>query len=121
MKKIYAWEPWLFIFFGLFHLHRIWALIDRERYALFWLGVMRSRGVLYFLLMGILVALCILGIVTFVRERGNNFWWRWIYICGGSYLLFDLFAIVTRLSMKEECFIKIAVIAVAQHGSNFFK
>ena len=23
MKKIYAWEPWFFIFFGIFHLHRI--------------------------------------------------------------------------------------------------
>ena len=102
MKKIYAWEPWFFIFFGLFHLHRIWALIDREGYASFWLGVMRSRGVIYFLLMGILVVLCILGIVTFVRERGRNYWWRWIYICGGSYLLFDLFAIATKLEFWQE-------------------
>ena len=102
MKKVYAWEPLFFIFFGLFHLHRIWALIDREGYASFWLGIMRSRGVLYFLLMGILGGLCILGIVTFVRERGKNFWWRWIYICGGAYLLFDLFAIATRLEFWQK-------------------
>ena len=57
---------------------------------------------LYFLLMGILGGLCILGIVTFVRERGKNFWWRWIYICGGSYLLFDLFAIATRLEFWQK-------------------
>ena len=36
MKKIYKWEPWFFLFFGVFHLHRIWALIDREGYASFW-------------------------------------------------------------------------------------
>ena len=93
MKKIYRWEPWFFLFFGIFHLHRIWALIDRESYASFWLGVMKSKGLIYFLLMGILSVLCILGIVTFFRERGKNYWWRWIYICGGDYLLFDLFAI----------------------------
>ncbi len=31
-KKILAFEPWFFIFFGLFHLHRIWGLIDRNSY-----------------------------------------------------------------------------------------
>ena len=97
MKKIYAWEPWFFIFFGLFHLHRIWALFDREGYASFWLGVMKDRGLFYFILMGILTGLCILGIVTFFRERGKNYWWRLIYLFGGLYLLFDLFAIAAGL------------------------
>lgn len=39
-KKIYAWEPYFFMFFGLFHLHRIWGLIDRKSYADFWVGMM---------------------------------------------------------------------------------
>ena len=52
--------------------------------------------------MGILSVLCILGIVTFIRERGRNYWWRWIYICGGSYLLFDLFAIATGIKFWQE-------------------
>ena len=101
-KIVYKWEPWFFIFFGIFHMHRIWALIDRGSYASFWLGVMRSKGIMYFLLMGILSVLCILGIVTFIRERGRNYWWRWIYICGGSYLLFDLFAIATGMKFWQE-------------------
>ena len=50
MKKIYAWEPWFFMFFGLFHLHRIWGLIDRKSYADFWLGILESKGVFYFVL-----------------------------------------------------------------------
>ena len=99
MKRIYAWEPWFFIFFGLFHLHRIWALIDRSSYAAFWTGFMENRGVLYFLIMGLLAGLCVLGIVTFIRERGVNYLWRWIYVLGGVYLLFDLFAIATGLEM----------------------
>ena len=102
MKKIYKWEPWFFIFFGLFHLHRIWALIDRESYASFWLGIMISKGLIYFLLMGLLSVLCILGIATFFRERGRNFWWRLIYLCGGAYLLFDLFAIATGLEFWKK-------------------
>lgn len=32
-KKVLIWEPWFFMTFGLFHLHRIWGLIDRDSYA----------------------------------------------------------------------------------------
>ena len=97
MRKIYFYEPCFFIFFGMFHLHRIWGLIDRESYAAFWIGVMESKGLFYFGLMGILAVLCVLGIVTFFRNLHRNYWWRWIYLCGGGYLLFDLFAIATGL------------------------
>ena len=97
MKKIYSWEPWFFMFFGVFHLHRIWALVDRESYASFWMGIMENKGIAYFGIMGILAALCVLGIVTFIKNRKSNYWWRWIYIFGGSYVLFDLFAIATGM------------------------
>ncbi len=40
MKKIEIYEPWFFLFFGLFHLHRIWGLIDRDSYADFWIGIL---------------------------------------------------------------------------------
>ncbi|MDE6763252.1 MAG: hypothetical protein K2J73_06200 [Oscillospiraceae bacterium] len=103
MKKIKVFEPWVFIFFGIFHLHRIWGLIDRKSYADFWLGIMESKGAFYYMLMGILAGLCICGIVTFLQ---NNFWWRWIYIFCGGYLLFDLFAIVTGLEFWHELILK---------------
>ena len=97
MKKIYAWEPWFFIFFGMFHLHRIWGLIDRNSYSNFWIGILENKGISYFVIMGLLSVLCVLGTVTFINNWKNNYWWRWIYFCGGSYLLFDLFAIATGL------------------------
>ena len=100
--EIYIWEPWFFIFFGLFHMHRIWALIDRESYASFWMGIMEKKGVSYFLIMGILAGLCILGIITFIRERKTNYLWRWIYIFGGIYVLFDLFAIAIGLEVWQK-------------------
>lgn len=106
MKKIKAFEPWVFIFFGVFHLHRIWGLIDRKSYADFWLGVMENRGVFYYALMGILAGLCICGIVTFFKNLHNNFWWRWIYIFCGGYLLFDLFAIITGMKFWRELIFK---------------
>lgn len=96
-KKIYMWEPWFFIFFGIFHLHRIWGLADRNSYAEFWLGILENKGAIYFILMGVLASLCILGIVTFIKNRNNNSWWRWIYIFGGTYVIFDLFAIAVEL------------------------
>ncbi len=102
MKKIQAWEPCFFIFFGLFHLHRIWAIIDREAYASFWLGILEKKGVAYFIIMGVLTILCILGIAKFFQAGNNNYRWRWIYICGGCYLLFDLFAIAIGLDFWHQ-------------------
>ena len=58
-----------------------------------WIGILENKGVFYFVLMGILAFLCIYGIVIFCKNIKNNYWWRWIYIFGGGYLLFDLFAI----------------------------
>ena len=96
-KKILIWEPWFFIAFGLFHLHRIWGLIDRNSYAEFWISVLENKGLFYFVLMGILAILCILGIITFAQNRHSGYWWRWIYLFGGVYVLFDLFAIAVGL------------------------
>ncbi len=102
MKRIFAWEPWFFIFFGVFHMHRIWALVDRQSYADFWMGIYEEKGVTYFILMGLLAGLCILGIVTFIRERKANYLWRWIYVFGGAYVLFDLFAIAIGLEIWKK-------------------
>lgn len=63
---------------------------------------MNEKGLLYYALMGILSALCIAGIITFIKNKGNNYWWRWIYIFGGSYVLFDLFAIVTKIKIWQK-------------------
>lgn len=101
-KKAECFEPWFFLFFGVFHLHRIWGLMDRNAYAGFWLRVMEEKGGFYYLLMGSLGVLCLLGIVTFFRNLHCNFWWRWIYLFGGGYLLFDLFAIAAGLTFWQE-------------------
>ena len=105
-KEIKVYEPIFFIFFGIFHLHRIWGLIDRETYSKFWIGVMKNKGMFYYFLMGVLTILCICGIVTFLKNWKNNYWWRWIYLFGGSYLLFDLFAIATGLKFWETLLLK---------------
>ena len=105
MRKIYAWEPWFFIFFGLFHLHRIWALFAREAYASFWMGILQNKGVSYFLIMGILASLCVLGITIFIKNRKHNFWWRWVYLFGGGYLIFDLFAIAAGIQFWSDLLI----------------
>lgn len=94
MKKIEFYEPWFFLLFGVFHLHRIWGMIDRKSYADFWIGILESRNVFYYGLMVVLAMLCFLGIICFFKNIHYNYWWRWIYIAGGGYLLFDLFAAI---------------------------
>lgn len=47
-RKVFAWEPWFFIAFGLFHLHRIWGLIDRNTYAAFWIDALENKGLFLF-------------------------------------------------------------------------
>lgn len=97
MRKVYGFESWFFLFFGIFHLHRIWGLMDRDAYADFWINVMESKGLFYFTLMGVLSVFCVLGMVTFIKNFRHNYWWRWIYLFGGGYLLFDMFAIATGM------------------------
>ena len=63
---------------------------------------MESKGIFYFVLMGILAFLCVCGIATFCKNIKNNYWWRWIYIFGGSYVLFDLFAIAIELKVWND-------------------
>ena len=100
--SIHWFEPWFFLLFGLFHLHRVWALADRQGYAAFWLGVLENRGWFYFALMGLLAGLCLAGLWAFVRRRRENVWWRWSYVLGGGYVLWDLFAIAAGLDFWEK-------------------
>ena len=97
MREVRPFEPWFFILFGLFHLHRVWGLLDRESYAAFWLGVLTERGVFYWTLMAALGGMCLLALALFFRCFRERCWWRWVYLFGGGYVLFDLFAI------KGEC------------------
>lgn len=101
MKRVEAYEPWFFLFFGVFHLHRIWGLFDRISYAEFWLSVMEGRGIFYYFLMGF-CCFCVFWASGRFAEMGAITWWRWIYILGGSYLLFDLFAIAMRWKFWHE-------------------
>ncbi len=106
MKKIEAFEPWVFIFFGVFHLHRIWGLIDRKTYADFWVGLMENKDIFYYVMMVILAILCLCGLRTFFQNLHNNYWWRWIYALCGNYLIFDLFAIAMGLEFWHELILK---------------
>lgn len=106
MRKIIIYEPYFFLFFGVFHLHRIWGLVDTKSYSDFWIEVLEGKGILYFVLMISLCVLCILGIITFFRNIHHNYWWRGIYLIGGSYLLFDLFAIAVDLIFWRELILK---------------
>ncbi len=57
-------------------------------------------------MMGILALLCILGIATFIKNRNDNYWWRWIYLFGGIYVLFDLFAIAIGLEFWKKILLR---------------
>lgn len=41
-----------------------------------------------------LLLLCISGIAVFVKNIGQNYWWRWVCIFGGGYVLFDVIAVL---------------------------
>lgn len=68
VKKIYFFEQFFFMFFGMFHLHRIWGLVDRIAYADFWMNVMEQKGWFYFGLMSVLATFCVLGYFYILQE-----------------------------------------------------
>ena len=96
MSRIHPLEPWFFLLFGAFHLHRVWALADRAGYAAFWMGLLEQKGPLYFLLMGALALLCLWGAALFFRERRQPRWWRWAYVLGGGSFALGLWLIRRR-------------------------
>lgn len=106
MKKIKPYEPWFFLFFGIFHLHRVWGLVDRQAYSEFWIHTMAQKGEIYYLLMGVLAIQCMMGIVTFIRHPRDDCWWRWVYLFGGGYVLFDLIMIATEQVFWQKLILK---------------
>ena len=61
-----------------------------------------ENEVTYILLLTTLAVLCIIGFIIFLKNYGKNPWWRWIYIFGGGYLIFDVFAIYFNLEFWIE-------------------
>ena len=100
--KIFWIEPLFFLLFGVFHLHRLWALIDRVTYADFWLSILDEKNGLYFGLMGALALLCVAGLWVFFQIRRP--WWRWVYLAGGGYVLLDLAAIAAGWDVWDSLF-----------------
>ncbi|MDD6268663.1 MAG: hypothetical protein PUA84_01210 [Oscillospiraceae bacterium] len=93
MKSIQLFEPWFFIAFGVFQLHRIWGLIDEQAYIDFWLNTVGQNSMVYYFIIGILEILCIMGIITFFRNIRRNYRWRMLYFAGAALILADLSAI----------------------------
>jgi len=100
-SKILWFEPWIFIGFGIFHLHRVWAFLDPGAYAAFWIAFLESRSIAYYLAMLALLAPCLAGIAVFFLNLGRNYRWRWIYLIGGGYLTWDLTAQLFRISAVD--------------------
>ena len=85
----YRIESLFFLFFGLFHIHRIWAFINAKAYNNFWLNISRNRNTFFYLLGIILIILTFVVIIYFIKYFKERKWWRWIYLFGGTYLLID--------------------------------
>jgi uncharacterized membrane protein len=98
-------ESLFFLFFGLFHIHRIWAFIDSKTYNTFWLNILDSRGAFLFILGSLLLIMSIIVILYFIKNFKDKKWWRWIYLFGGIYLVMD-----TVLNLLNNNFIKNVVI-----------
>jgi predicted ferric reductase len=101
----YKLESLVFLFFGLFHAHRIWAFVDSKSYNKFWLNILESRGTFFIIFGLLLLIMSIIVIIYFIKNFKYKKWWRWIYFFGGVYLIID-----TILNLLNNNFIKNVVI-----------
>ena len=101
----YKMESLFFLFFGLFHIHRIWAFIDSNSYNNFWLKLLENRGVSFYILGFLLLLLAVIVIIYFAKNHKNKKWWRWIYLFGGIYVFID-----SLLNILNNNFIKNIVV-----------
>ena len=102
--KIFWIEPLFFLLFGVFHLHRLWALIDRVTYADFWLSILDEKNVLFDL------AAIAAGwdvwdsLLRWMFDVGNPTWnWLWggFSLLGLLSLLFGVKLLIQKLNIKE--------------------
>ena len=95
---IYKIESLFFMFFGAFHLHRIWAFVDPKAYSLFWLSLSNNKNIFTYLLGILIFLLFVFAILTFLLNLKMIRWWRWIYLFGGTYIFFD--SLLNLLNVK---------------------
>ena len=101
----YKLEALFFLFFGLFHTHRIWAFIDAKSYNGFWLNVLENRGTFFYIFGVLFCMMSIIVIFYFLKKIKDKKWWRWIYLFGGTYFLID-----NILNLLNNNFIKNVII-----------
>ncbi len=87
--NIYKIESLFFLFFGIFHLHRILAFINPKAYNSFWLSILNNKNIFTYSLGIVILLLSIFAIIMFFSNLKNIKWWRWIYLFGGIYIFFD--------------------------------
>lgn len=83
-------EAVIFFIFGLFHLHRIWAFVNPEKYSDFWLSILDNQGDGYYIIALILITASLALITLFVINIKNLSWWRWFYVMAAVYVLLDV-------------------------------
>lgn len=84
--SVEALEPWIFIFFGVFHLHRIWGLVDRQAYANFWVKTRESKVCFITCLWGFWREL-ILKMYDIYAWYWNALWISFVLLGGLSFVL----------------------------------
>jgi hypothetical protein len=70
----YKLESLVFLFFVLFHIHRIWAFVDSKSYNKFWLNILESRGPFLFILGLLLFVMSIIVILYFIKYFKYKKW-----------------------------------------------
>jgi len=106
----YKLESLFFLFFGMFHIHRIWAFIDSKSYNNFWLNILESRGQFFYSLGFLILIVSIIVIMYFIKSYKYKKWWRWIYLFGGIYLIIDSVLNILNNNLMKNIIIKMYTI-----------
>lgn len=93
-------ESIVFMFFGIFHVHRIWGLVNPSAYAEFWLNIINKEK--YGALAIVLIIFALSFVILFFTNLKKLRWWRWFYFCGGVYVLLDVFSNLARLGLIKK-------------------
>ena len=102
----YKWESLFFLFFGLFHIHRIWAFIDAQSYNSLWLNILENRNTFFYILGILLIIITVIAILFFIKEYKSKKWWRWIYLFGGTYVLIDSILNLLNINIMKNIIMK---------------
>lgn len=95
-EKVYAFESPAFLLFGVFMVHRVWAIVNPPSFSNFWINAYFAKHPLILLVYALLAGLGLAGTWILIRTYRTYYWWRLFFPIIAAYGIQNVYKIWTQ-------------------------